>query len=132
MTQKMSAEENLRPESTAAQLARPAGRGLRGVLTRLRRGRLWPYLAAIGPGLVATAAGNDVGGIATYATVGADYGYSLLWVMVVVTVLFVLIQEMVARMGAVTGKGLNDLIRERFGLRWSAFATLSLFIANTG
>src|SRR3954453_5899486 len=132
MTRNVSAEENLRPDATAAQLTRPAGRGLGGILTHLRRGRVWPYLAALGPGIIAAAAGNDAGGIATYSTVGAKYGYSMLWVMVVVTVLLLLVQEMCARMGAVTGKGLGDLIRERFGLRWSAFATLAFFVANAG
>ena len=113
-------------------LERPPGEGWRGLGARIRRAGLGPYLAALGPGIIAASAGNDAGGIATYATVGADYGYSLLWVMLVVTFLFILIQEMCARMGAVTGKGLSDLIREQFGLRWSAFATLILFIANTG
>jgi Mn2+/Fe2+ NRAMP family transporter len=113
-------------------LARPTGKGLRSLPGRLRRLRLWPYLAALGPGIIAAAAGNDAGGIATYSTVGAKYGYSMLWVMVVVTVLLLLVQEMCARMGAVTGKGLGDLIRERFGLRWSAFATLAFFVANAG
>src|SRR5690349_4401322 len=124
----MAAETTEQPvEGTAAGLERPAGAGRRGVLERVRRAGVWPYLAALGPGLIAAAAGNDAGGIATYATVGAEYGYSLLWVMLVVTFLFILVQEMCARMGAVTGKGLSDLIREQFGLRWSAFATLILF-----
>ena len=105
---------------------------LRRVGARLRRGRIWLYVGALGPGVIAAAAGNDAGGIATYSTVGADYGYQMLWVMVVVTILFALVQEMCARMGAVTGKGLSDLIREQFGLRWSAFATLILLAANTG
>jgi Mn2+/Fe2+ NRAMP family transporter len=119
-------------EGAEGVLDRPPGGGWRGLLARIRRAGLWPYLAALGPGIIAASAGNDAGGIATYATVGAEYGYSLLWVMIVVTLLFILIQEMCARMGAVTGKGLSDLIRERFGLRWSAFATVILFIANTG
>ena len=61
--------------------ARPAAGA--GLARPLRRSRLWPYLAALGPGIVAAAAGNDAGGIATYSTVGAEYGYSLLWVMVI-------------------------------------------------
>ncbi|HMA34347.1 MAG TPA: Nramp family divalent metal transporter [Chloroflexia bacterium] len=113
-------------------LNRPSGRGLPGRITRLRRRRWWPYLAALGPGIIAAAAGNDAGGIATYASTGAQFGYSMLWVMVVITVLLILVQEMCARMGAVTGKGLADLIREQFGLRWAAFATLVFFVANTG
>ncbi len=104
----------------------------RGLRARLRGGRAWLYLAALGPGLVAAAAGNDAGGIATYATVGAQYGYHLLWAMVLIVISLSLVQEMCARMGAVTGKGLSDLIRERFGLRWAAFATLALFVANAG
>ena len=104
-------------------------RGWRGWL---RRNRAWPYLAALGPGLVAAAAGNDAGGITTYATVGAQYGYSLLWAMVLIVIGLGLVQEMCARMGAVTGKGLSDLIRERFGVRWATFATVSLLVANTG
>jgi NRAMP (natural resistance-associated macrophage protein)-like metal ion transporter len=129
----MAAETTEQPvEGTAGGLERPAGAGWRGALARIRRAGLWPYLAALGPGIIAASAGNDAGGIATYATVGAEYGYSLLWVMLVVTFLFILVQEMCARMGAVTGKGLSDLIREQFGLRWSAFATLILFVANAG
>jgi Mn2+/Fe2+ NRAMP family transporter len=98
----------------------------------LRASPAWLYIAALGPGLVAAAAGNDAGGIATYATAGARYGYSLLWAMVLIVLSLSLVQEMCARMGAVTGKGLSDLIRERFGLRWATFATLALLIANTG
>src|SRR5690349_20508867 len=110
--------------------ARPAPR--RGWRARLRASPAWLYIAALGPGLVAAAAGNDAGGIATYATAGAKYGYSLLWAMVLIVISLSLVQEMCARMGAVTGKGLSDLIRERFGLRWATFATLALLIANGG
>src|SRR6478672_1930290 len=88
-------------------------------LRRARRTRWWPYVAVLGPGIVAAAAGNDAGGIATYASTGATYGYKLLWAMLVVTVSLVLVQEMCARMGAVTGKGLSDLIREQFGVGWA-------------
>jgi Mn2+/Fe2+ NRAMP family transporter len=110
--------------------ARPAPR--RGWRARLRASPAWLYIAALGPGLVAAAAGNDAGGIATYATAGARYGYSLLWAMVLIVISLSLVQEMCARMGAVTGKGLSDLIRERFGLRWATLATLALLIANGG
>ncbi len=96
-----------------------------------RRGAV-AYLAALGPGLIAANAGNDAGGIATYSAVGASYGYSLLWMMIVITVSLSLVQEMCARMGAVTGKGLSALIREYFGLRLTAFAMLALLIANAG
>lgn len=107
---------------------------------RVRRGpprnrvtpRLLLVLAALGPGLIAANAGNDAGGIATYASVGAKYGYDLLWMMVVITVSLIVVQEMAARMGAVTGKGLAELIREQYGVRWSAFAMVSVLIANLG
>ena len=104
------------------------------VLRVLRRRRT-PHLAALavlGPGLVAANAGNDAGGIATYASVGARYGYDLLWMMVVITVSLVVVQEMAARMGVVTGKGLADLVREQYGIRWALFATGSVLVANLG
>jgi Mn2+/Fe2+ NRAMP family transporter len=96
------------------------------------RKRFWPYLAALGPGLLAASAGNDAGGIATYASAGASYGYGLLWAMVIVTVCVGVVQEMAARMGAVTGKGFSDLVRESFSLRQTALILLTLLIANTG
>src|SRR5947199_7658932 len=96
------------------------------------RKRLWPYLLALGPGLLAASAGNDAGGIATYASAGASYGYGLLWAMVVVTVFVGVVQEMSARMGAVTGKGFSDLVRESFSLRTTAFVLVTLFVANAG
>jgi Mn2+/Fe2+ NRAMP family transporter len=101
-------------------------------LRRLRRNPFWPYVALLGPGIVAAAAGDDAGGIATYASAGATYGYSLLWAMLLVTFSLVLVQEMCARMGAVTGKGLSDLIREQFGVGWTMLVVLILLIANTG
>src|SRR5260221_5078701 len=72
------------------------------------------YLGIFGPGLIAANAGNDPGGIATYSTMGSQFGYQMLWVMVVLTVGMAVVQEMCTRMGAVTGKGLSDLIRENF------------------
>src|SRR5439155_14510082 len=119
-------------------------RALRALVARAlaRRPRLWPrsrlarrfalLFAVLGPGLIAANAGNDAGGIATYASVGAKYGYGLLWMMVVITVSLIVVQEMAARMGAVTGKGLAELIREQYGVRWSVFATVSVLIANLG
>ena len=101
-------------------------------LQKLRRRQFWPYLALMGPGIVAAAAGDDAGGIATYASAGAAYGYKLLWAMLLVTVSLILVQEMCARMGAVTGKGLTDLIREQFGVGWTMLAVLVVLIANTG
>jgi len=88
------------------------------------------WLVILGPGLIATSAGNDAGGIATYASAGAQYGYDLIWVMVVLTVAFAVVQEMCARLGAATGRGLLDLIRERFGVRWALFAVGIILIAN--
>jgi len=82
--------------------------------------------------MIAASAGNDAGGIATFAAVGAEQGYRLLWVLIPITISLGLVQEMCARMGAVTGKGLADLIRERFGVRWTAFVMLALLIANAG
>lgn len=82
--------------------------------------------------MITANAGNDAGGIATFASVGAELGYRLLWVLIPITISLGLVQEMCARMGAVTGKGLADLIRERFGVRWTALVMLALLIANAG
>src|SRR5712691_8643360 len=119
--------------SALRELPRRALRGRSPLRPRNRAtARLLGLLAVLGPGLIAANAGNDAGGIATYAQVGAKYGYDLLWMMVVITVSLVVVQEMAARMGAVTGKGLAELIREQYGVRWSAFATVSVLIANLG
>jgi Mn2+/Fe2+ NRAMP family transporter len=100
--------------------------------TVARRKRLLAYLAILGPGMITANAGNDAGGIATYASVGAAHGYRLLWILIPITISLGIVQEMCARMGAVTGKGLADLIRERFGVRWTAVVMLALLIANGG
>jgi Mn2+/Fe2+ NRAMP family transporter len=94
------------------------------------RGRFLMFLSVIGPGMVAAAAGNDSGGISTYSVAGADFGYDLLWLLLVMTVSLVVVQEMAARMGAVTGKGFAALIRERFGIRPAFFAMLALLVSN--
>lgn len=99
-------------------------------LRQLFRGRLLVFLAIMGPGLVTSTADNDAGGIATYAIVGAAYGYQMLWILVLITISLGVVQEMIARMGVVTGKGLADLIREEFGVKTTAFAMLTLLIAN--
>lgn len=99
---------------------------------RRLRTRILFYLGIFGPGLVAANAGNDAGGIATYSTMGSQFGYSMLWVMVVLLVGVFIVQEMCARMGVVTGKGLSDLIRENFPLRVTALVMLTFLIANTG
>jgi NRAMP (natural resistance-associated macrophage protein)-like metal ion transporter len=100
--------------------------------TVARRRSLFAYFAIIGPGVITASAGNDAGGIATFASIGADYGYRLLWLLIPLTISLGIVQEMCARMGAVTGKGLSDLIRERFGVRWTAFVMLALLVANGG
>jgi Mn2+/Fe2+ NRAMP family transporter len=97
-----------------------------------RTAQVLTVVGFLGPGLIAANAGNDAGGIATYSSVGARYGYDLLWMMVVITVSLIVVQEMAARMGAVTGKGLAELIREQYGVRWSLFATTCVLVANLG
>src|SRR5271170_5065569 len=97
-----------------------------------RRARIFAFLGLLGPGLIAANAGNDAGGIATYSSVGAKYGYELLWTMVLITISLGLVQLLAARMGVVTGKGLAELVREEYGIRWSVFATSAVLIANTG
>src|SRR5206468_3880711 len=87
-------------------------------------------LAVIGPGFITANVDNDAGGIATYSVAGAQFGYSLLWMMIPITVALVVVQEMASRMGAVTGKGLSDLIREQFGLRVTFFLMVALVITN--
>jgi NRAMP (natural resistance-associated macrophage protein)-like metal ion transporter len=96
------------------------------------RSRVGLALAVIGPGFITASVDNDAGGIATYSVAGAQFGYSLLWVMIPTTIALVMIQEMSARMGAVTGKGLSDLIREEFGFRVTFFLMLALVVTNFG
>src|SRR5437016_5860777 len=97
-----------------------------------RSSSLFRLFAVLGPGLIAANAGNDAGGIATFSQAGASYGYSLLWALAISGFCLAIVQEMCARMGTVTGKGLADLIREQFGVRWAALAMLALLVANTG
>src|ERR1700689_4360260 len=97
-----------------------------------RRARIFAFLGLLGPGLIAANAGNDAGGIATYSQVGAKYGYELLWTMVLITISLALVQMLAARMGVVTGKGLAELVREEYGIRWSVLATSAVLIANMG
>jgi Mn2+/Fe2+ NRAMP family transporter len=99
---------------------------------RSLRRRMVLLLAFMGPGIIAANAGNDAGGIATYASAGALYGYRTLFAMVLVTVALVVVQEMCARLGAYTGQGLGALIREQFSIRVTAFALLALVVANVG
>jgi NRAMP (natural resistance-associated macrophage protein)-like metal ion transporter len=101
------------------------------VFQRLRRyRRVFILLAVIGPGLITSNADNDAGGIATYAQAGAQFRLQMLWLLVVITLCLIVVNEMSARMGVVTGKGLADLIRERFGVRSTTFAMALLLVAN--
>jgi NRAMP (natural resistance-associated macrophage protein)-like metal ion transporter len=93
---------------------------------------LLSLLAIAGPGLIAANAGNDAGGIATYASAGAWFGYHTLFFMLVVTVALVVVQEMCARLGAYTGEGIGSLIRERFSIRMATFALVAFVVANIG
>jgi NRAMP (natural resistance-associated macrophage protein)-like metal ion transporter len=94
--------------------------------------RFLAFFALLGPGIIAASAGNEASGIATYSTAGAEYGYTLLWSFIPMTICFIAAQVMCVRMGVVTRKGLADLIREQFGVRWTVLVMLSLLIANTG
>jgi Mn2+/Fe2+ NRAMP family transporter len=110
---------------------------IRGRSVTLRRFQRPPrgllkWLFILGPGLIASSAGNDAGGIATYSQTGATFGYDLIWVMVIITVSLAVVQEMGSRLGAATGRGLLDLIRERFGIGWAFMAMGILLVANIG
>lgn len=98
--------------------------------SRYRRRGLLAFLAVMGPGIVAGMAGNDAGGIATYSVMGAATGYALLWLFPITTVILAVVQEHVARLGVITGQGLSDLIRDRFGVRWTVLAMAVLLVAN--
>ena len=113
----------IRERFAARGLVRLRGRfrGRRGILA---------FLAVMGPGLIAGIAGNDAGGITTYSVIGATTGLSLLWLFPITIVILAIVQEMAARLGVVTGQGLSDLIRDRFGVRPTAFAMLVLLVAN--
>jgi NRAMP (natural resistance-associated macrophage protein)-like metal ion transporter len=116
------------PAATRPPSARPP------VLRRLpgRRARFAASLAVLGPGIVSGFADNDAGGITTYSLAGAKFGYDLLWVILVTQVALFVTQEIGARIGLATGQGLTGLIRERFGVRWAAFAALTMIAANLG
>jgi len=96
------------------------------------RTRLFIFLAVVGPGIITANVDNDAGGIYTYSLAGAAYGYSLLWTLIPITVALIVVQEMVARMGVVTGKGLADLIREEYGFRITFILMLMLLFADLG
>ena len=101
-------------------------------LLRRWKGRTLLILAVVGPGIITANVDNDAGGILTYSQAGAQYGLLLLWTMIPVTLALIVVQEMSARMGAVTGKGLSDLIREEFGLRITFLMMLGILITNFG
>jgi len=127
--------DTFRQKPPKRRLAKDRTEHKRHVRSRFRFSRsssLFRLLVVLGPGLIAANAGNDAGGIATFSTSGASYGYNLLWALIIAGFCLAIVQEMCARMGAITGKGLADLIREQFGVRWAAIAMLALLIANTG
>ena len=92
--------------------------------------RLLVFLSVVGPGIITGTADNDAGGVATYSVVGAHFGYKMLWILIIITFMLYVTQEMGMRLGVVTGKGLADLIRERFGLKFAFFLILLVFLAN--
>jgi len=96
------------------------------------KSRLILFLVVLGPGMITANVDNDAGGITTYSIAGADFGYSLLWTLIPVTVALIVVQEMVARMGVVTGKGLADLIRENYGVRVTFNLMIALLITDLG
>ncbi len=109
-----------------------AGRGGGGRMTfwKSSKSRLLLLVAVLGPGFITANVDNDAGGILTYSQAGAQYGYTLLWTIIPITIALIVVQEMCARMGAVTGKGLSDLIREEFGLRMTFFMMILLVVVN--
>ncbi|MBC9783791.1 Nramp family divalent metal transporter [Heliobacterium chlorum] len=96
------------------------------------KSRVLLILSVMGPGIITAFADNDAGGIATYASAGAKYGYKMMFIMLVSTVCLAIAQEISARTGAVTGRGLSDLIREQYGVKWTFFAMAVLLVANLG
>jgi Mn2+/Fe2+ NRAMP family transporter len=109
---------------------------IRDMFTSIFRRRSWRslglFFALVGPGIITSNVDNDAGGITTYSLAGSEFGLSLLWTLIPITIVLIIIQEMCARMGVVSGKGLSDLIRERFGARVTFYLMIVLFIANMG
>ncbi len=108
----------------------------KNIFHRLSRRGFWRSMgllfALIGPGIITSNVDNDAGGITTYSLAGAQFGLSLIWILLPITIALIIIQEMCARMGVVSGKGLSDLIRERFGARITVYLMIVLFLANLG
>src|SRR5450432_2464567 len=94
--------------------------------------RLLIFLAVVGPGFITANVDNDAGGIWTYSAAGAQFGHMLLWTLIPITIALIVVQEISARMGAVTGKGLSDLIREEFGFRITFFMMFAILLLNFG
>ena len=94
-----------------------AKKSRRQKLSGIVKFRMLAFFAVFGPGFITANVDNDPGGILTYSQAGAKFGYALLWTLIPITIALIVVQEMAARMGAITGKGLSDLIREEFGLR---------------
>src|SRR5450755_4045712 len=94
--------------------------------------RLVAFLGVLGPGFITANVDNDPGGILTYSQAGAQYGYQLLWTLIPITIALIVVQEMSARMGAVTGKGLADLVRENFGVKFTFYFMAALLVTNFG
>ena len=120
---------------TRVALPRPLRRAQRSIRDRLpnfriHRSGVLAFLGVMGPGLIAGLAGNDAGGILTYSVLGAQTGLQMLWILPLTTLMLVVVLEMAARMGAVSGQGLGDLIRDDFGIRWTLFAMVVLLVAN--
>lgn len=105
---------------------------IKKVFTKSRWRGVLIFLAVIGPGVITSNVDNDAGGIATYSIAGAHFGYSLIWSLIPITLALIIIQEMSARMGVVTGKGLSDLIRERFGVKTTFYLLMALIFTNFG
>jgi Mn2+/Fe2+ NRAMP family transporter len=108
----------------AAEAARPD--------SRTWRRRLTIFFAILGPGIITANVDNDAGGIATYSIAGAHFGYSLLWTLIPITLALIVVQEMSARLGAITGKGLGELIRENYGLRSTFYLLVALLVTDIG
>lgn len=99
---------------------------------KLNKKNILVFLSVLGPGIITANVDNDAGGIATYCVAGAHFGYSLLWTLIPITIALVVVQEMCARMGIVTGKSLADIIRENFGVKTTAYLMLCLVFADLG
>ncbi len=108
-----------------------SGGALKGLLRR-KLTAFWAMIILMGPGIITSNVDNDAGGITTYSLAGAQYGLTMLWTLIPITIILIVIQEMGARMGVVSGKGLSDLIRERFGIKVTFYTMILLVVTNLG